>query len=81
MTPTRSREVSDTVQVESVRPARTASGRRDKSPTPNEFSEPLSVDPAASDPRLAPPGTPIAFPDPDEDYPTEGDPYPPPTGV
>jgi hypothetical protein len=38
-----------------------------------------AADPAASDPRRAPAGTPIAFPDPEADYPTSGDPYPPPT--
>ena len=71
MTPTRTREVTETTI--------TPSGRLNKSPTPGVFTDTLSVDPTASDPRKAPPGTPIAFPDPDEDYPTEGEPYPPPT--
>lgn len=59
----------------------TLSGRRAKSPTPGvpETYEDLPpVDPAAFDPRIATEGTPIAFPDPDEPYPQEGTPYPPP---
>ena len=36
------------------------------------------VDPAEFDPRKAADWTPIAFPDPDEPYPQDGDPYPPP---
>jgi len=67
----------------------TPAGRRPKSPTPGiaeprvdvdvdpQFSKPAVGDPTVWDPRHAPfPGTPIAFPDPDEDYPQEGIPYP-----
>jgi hypothetical protein len=42
-----------------------------------QFSKPIVGDPTVWDPRHAPfPGTPIAFPDPDDQYPQEGTPYP-----
>lgn len=41
---------------------------------PTEFL----VDPTLFDPRKAEFGTPIAFPDPNKDYPTTGTIYPPP---
>ena len=51
---------------------RTPAGRRPKSPTPGvpEPFEGEPLDPADYDPRAAAVGTPIAFPDPDEPYPT-----------
>lgn len=57
----------------------TPSGRKPKSPTPGVPSPyTFEEDPTAWDPRLAAEGTPIAFPEPDEPYPQEGTPYPPP---
>jgi hypothetical protein len=59
----------------------TRAGRAPKSPTPGLAAEPYNTDPSAWDPRFASEGTPIAFPDPDEPYPQEGTPYPPPVGT
>lgn len=47
---------------------------------PQADVEPLVIDPTDWDPRKAAFGTPIGFPDPSKDYPTDGStPYPPPT--
>ena len=74
------KEAGDTVQVETVRPARFTRQRRAQRPRPRRARGAARAwTRQSSNPRKAPPGTPIAFPDPDEDYPTEGDPYPPPT--
>jgi len=55
-----------------------AGARPTKNVIPGATPLQADTDPTDWDPRLAPPGTPIAFPDPEEDYPTEGVPYPPP---
>ena len=78
-TSTKDAKTSTEPAPKAVRPRVTASGRQAKVPEAGAASA-FSIDPAAWDPRLAPQGTPIAFPDPDEPYPQfpVGTSYPPP---
>ena len=79
-TSTKDAKVSTEPAPKAVRPRVTASGRQAKVPEAGAAVSAYSIDPAAWDPRLAPQGTPIAFPDPDEPYPQfpVGTSYPPP---